>query len=106
MKAWVLHCVVSDSAIDRLHGANYRINRLVISGENELTITPHRGHIYVWANKDWPKGNIIAEIDVSDELVAAANGLLEAKNGLKSELLGDNSELAQHFIRQFGSHEE
>ncbi len=97
MKAKVVSCVVTEGGIAAVHGIFYRINRLVVPEAEDLRITPDHGSVYVSSGKGIPEGDVVAEIDISPELVAKAKELLEAKIALQA-LLGE--ETNGHFTSQ------
>jgi hypothetical protein len=97
MKAQVVSCVVSEGAVAAVHGMYYRINRLVIPEADDLRITPDHESVYVSSGRGIPEGEVVAEIDVSPELVEKARKLLEAKIALQA-LLGEETD--NHFTSQ------
>jgi hypothetical protein len=97
MKARVVSCVVTEGGIAAVHGIFYRINRLVVPEADDLVITPNHGSVYVSSGQGIPEGDVVAEIDISPELVAKAKELLEAKIALQA-LLGE--ETNGHFTSQ------
>ena len=99
MKAKVVSCVVTEGGIAAVHGIFYRINRLVVPEADDLRITPNNGSVYVSSGKGIPEGDIVAEIDVSRELVEKAGEILEAKLALQA-LLGDEETIDDHFASQ------
>jgi hypothetical protein len=99
MKAKVVSCVVTEGGIAAVHGIFYRINRLVVPEADDLVITPNNGSVYVSAGEGIPEGDVVAEIDVSRELVEKAREMLEAKVALQA-LLGDEEAIDDHFTEQ------
>jgi len=104
MKAQVVSCVVTEGGIAAVHGIYYRINRLVVPEADDLVITPNHGSVYVSSGRGtvssgrgMPEGEVVAELDVSPELVEKARELLEAKVALLA-LLGE--ETNGHFTSQ------
>jgi hypothetical protein len=97
MKAQVVSCVVSEGVVASIHGMHYRINRLVVPELDDLVITPDHGSVYVSSGRGIPEGDVVAEIDVSPELVEKASKLLETKIALQA-LLGEETD--NHFTSQ------
>jgi hypothetical protein len=97
MKAQVVSCVVSEGVVASIHGMHYRINRLVVPEVDDLVITPDHGSVYVFSGRGIPEGDVVAEIDVSPELVEKASKLLETKIALQA-LLGEETD--NHFTSQ------
>jgi hypothetical protein len=99
MKAKVVSCVVTEGGIAAVHGIFYRINRLVVPEADDLRITPNNGSVYVSSDEGIPEGDVVAEIDVSRELVEKAREMLKAKVALQA-LLGDEEAIEDHFASQ------
>jgi hypothetical protein len=78
---------------------HYRINRLVVPELDDLVITPDHESVYVSSGQGIPEGDVVAEIDISIELVEKAKELLEAKLALQA-LLGDEEAIDDHFASQ------
>ena len=67
---------------------------------DDLRITPDNGSMYVSSGEtESPEGDIVAEIDVSRELVEKAKELLETKLALQA-LLEDEETIDEHFTEQ------
>jgi hypothetical protein len=105
MKAQVVSCLVTEGGIAAIHGSYYRINRLVVPEADDLVITPNNGSVYVSSGRGivsseegMPEGEVVAELDVSPELIEKAREFLEAKIALHA-LLTDET-LDGHFTNQ------
>jgi hypothetical protein len=99
MKGLIVSCEIADSAIDAIHGASHRINRLVVPQWNNLTITPHHGTVHVWDGRGIV-GEVVAEVDVPTALARAARHLLDSRDELTERLSNNDPALAEFFTQQ------
>lgn len=98
MKALIVREMVSEGAIAAAHGLRHPIHRLVIPEKNWLTITPYRDNLYVWHRRT-DKGQVVAEVEVPDEIVRSAEQFRDAMSATKFAIVG-NSDLASFFSDQ------
>jgi hypothetical protein len=70
----------------------------------EKKLERDHGSVYVSSGKGIPEGDVVAEIDISPELVAKAKELLEAKVALQT-LLGEEETIDDHFASQLTAYD-
>ncbi|HEY0089619.1 MAG: hypothetical protein A2V72_01025 [Candidatus Nealsonbacteria bacterium RBG_13_37_56] len=85
MKAEIISQTVYEGVLAWTHGSGSTIKRIFIPEANNLVITPHENNLFIWDNFQKDDCEIVKEIEIPDELVEKAIGLMESRKSLLKE---------------------